>query len=113
MVQQGLRQTIRSVLSLILEKSPMALQRHVGFRSGMSVSDEACRGLRNGEETIHVLGLGSKENMNKIVFLPNIPSVTSMLFKIKHLVKITPVTFPHGIPEDFHPDSHGYNLNKK
>jgi len=56
------------------------------------------------------LGLGEKEQMTKKVILPNIPSVSLILFKIKHLVTITPVTFPNGIPDDFEPDKYGYKL---
>jgi len=56
------------------------------------------------------IGLGKLEKRGKMCFLPNIPSVGFHLFKIKHLVKITPVTFPNGIPDDFSPDTHGYKL---
>ena len=44
------------------------------------------------------------------VFLPNLPSVCALLYKIKHVVEITPVTFPKGMPDDFHPDTHGFKL---
>jgi len=56
------------------------------------------------------IGLGNKEKLSKFVFLPNIPSVSSMLFKIKHIIEIKPITFPNGIPDDFDPDKHGYKL---
>lgn len=56
------------------------------------------------------IGLGTKEKESKLVFLPNLPSVSLVLFKIKHLLEITPVTFPNGIPEDFDPETHGYKL---
>eukprot|EP00088_Acartia_fossae_P037051 TRINITY_DN38242_c0_g1_i1.p1 TRINITY_DN38242_c0_g1~~TRINITY_DN38242_c0_g1_i1.p1 ORF type:complete len:305 (+),score=78.37 TRINITY_DN38242_c0_g1_i1:28-942(+) len=56
------------------------------------------------------LGLGKNEKLSKLSFLPNIPSVSVILFKIKHLIEITPVTFPNGMPEDFDPDTHGYKL---
>jgi len=57
------------------------------------------------------IGLGDQEKLSKLVFLPNLPSVSLILFKIKHLISITPVTFPNGIPEDFDPETHGYKLN--
>ena len=44
------------------------------------------------------------------VFLPNLPSVCALLYRIKHVVEITPVTFPKGMPDDFHPDTHGFRL---
>ena len=44
------------------------------------------------------------------VFLPNLPSVCALLYKIKHVVDITPLTFPKGMPDDFHPDTHGFKL---
>jgi len=59
------------------------------------------------------IGLGIREDSNKLVFLPNTPSVGFLLFKIKHLVKITPVTFPNGMPDDFSTDTHGYKLTSK
>jgi len=59
------------------------------------------------------IGLGMPEKIGKLSFLPNTPSVGLLLFKIKHLVKITPVTFPNGMPENFNPDTHGYKLTSK
>jgi len=62
------------------------------------------------------IGLGSgrlSSKQGKVgsrVFLPNLPSVCALLYKIKHVVEITPVTFPKGMPEDFHPDTHGFKL---
>jgi len=59
------------------------------------------------------IGLGVDEKADKLVFLPNTPSVGFLLFKIKHLVKITPVTFPNGMPDDFSTETHGYRLTSK
>jgi len=59
------------------------------------------------------LGLGKTEKMSKLSFVPNIPSVSLILFKIKHLITITPITFPNGMPDDFDPDKHGYKLTTK
>ena len=50
------------------------------------------------------------EQVGSRVFLPNLPSVCALLYKIKHVVEITPITFPKGIPDDFHPDTHGFKL---
>jgi len=50
------------------------------------------------------------EQVGSRVFLPNLPSVCALLYKIKHVVEITPITFPKGIPDDFHPDIHGFKL---
>ena len=60
-----------------------------------------------------LIGLGKHADVGRLVFLPNTPSVGLHLFKVKHLIKITPVTFPNGIPDDFSPDTHGYKLTPK
>jgi len=59
------------------------------------------------------IGIGYNENINKRVFLPNLPSVGLLLYRIKHLIKITPITFPQGMPEDFSPDTHGFKLTSQ
>lgn len=33
------------------------------------------------------------------MILKNVPSVNKMLFEVKHLLKILPLKFPHGLPE--------------
>ncbi|KRT79492.1 hypothetical protein AMK59_6578 [Oryctes borbonicus] len=35
-----------------------------------------------------------------IAIIKNIPENNSRLWRIKHLIKITPITFPHGFPQD-------------
>jgi len=59
------------------------------------------------------IGIGIREELNQRVFLPNLPSVGLLLYRIKHLIKITPVTFPQGMPEDFSPDTHGFKLTSR
>lgn len=61
----------------------------------------------------YLSGLGESEKLGKLCFLPNTPSVGLLLFKIKHIIKITPLTFPNGMPDDFNPDTHGYKLTPK
>jgi len=56
------------------------------------------------------IGIGRKHPLRCPTFLPNLPSVSLLLFKIKHLVEIIPVTFPHGIPENFNPEKDGCHL---
>merc|ERR1711892_1465788 len=58
------------------------------------------------------LGLGHLEDITRKVFLPNLPSVGLLLYKIKHIVQITPITFPQGMPEDFDPDKYGFKLKE-
>lgn len=36
--------------------------------------------------------------MSEIAIVKNIPEVNAMLWKVKHLVKVTPIVFPHGEP---------------
>jgi hypothetical protein len=66
------------------------------------------------------VGLGGGRTKNpearkigRRVFLPNLPSVGLLLYKIKHVVDIQPITFPCGMPEDFHPDRHGFRLTSR
>ncbi|XP_011189672.1 39S ribosomal protein L30, mitochondrial [Zeugodacus cucurbitae] len=42
------------------------------------------------------LGLDGKQSDFTVV--KNIPDVNAMLWKIKHLIKVTPITFPYGEP---------------
>ena len=51
------------------------------------------------------------EPIGKKVFLPNTPSVGMLLYRMKHIVKITPLKFPNGIPENFDPNIHGFHLS--
>ncbi|XP_075227001.1 mitochondrial ribosomal protein L30 [Lycorma delicatula] len=44
------------------------------------------------------IGLGEDEKMSKVVVVKNIPEMNRELWKIKHLVKITPVKFMNGEP---------------
>jgi large subunit ribosomal protein L30 len=37
--------------------------------------------------------------LHQPVVLKNVPSVNKLLDEIKHLVQITPLRFPHGVPE--------------
>jgi len=59
------------------------------------------------------IGLDADKKVGHKVFLPNTPSVGMILYRIKHIVRITPVTFPNGIPDNFDPDTHGYSLSAK
>lgn len=53
---------------------------------------------RNEKSTIFALNLDGPQNQK--VVLKNIPSVNKMLSTVKHLVKITPITFPNGYPTE-------------
>jgi hypothetical protein len=37
--------------------------------------------------------------LHQPVILKNVPSVNKLLAEVKHLVRIVPLRFPHGIPE--------------
>ncbi len=45
------------------------------------------------------LGLHQKE-VNVRVVLPNTPHFNQLLWEIKHLIRLKPVSFPNGIPTD-------------
>ena len=63
------------------------------------------------KDYLQQVGLGSFYKPGHKAFLPNTPSVGMILIRIKHMVKITPLTFPNGIPDDFDPNTHGYSLS--
>merc|ERR1712071_493135 len=44
--------------------------------------------------------LGLNNTKSTIAIVANTPPVNALLWKVKHLIKITPVTFPNGIPDD-------------
>ena len=52
------------------------------------------------------IGLGPWERSKKRVALPNFSYYNALLYRIKHLIKITPVEFPNGVPpaEEFDPN---------
>lgn len=47
----------------------------------------------------YLLGLGREMPLSHKVILPNTPYFSKKLYDIKHLIKITPITFPNGIPD--------------
>jgi len=51
------------------------------------------------KEALEKLGLGKGSWIGKRVAVPNMTHYTSLLYQVKHLVRITPVSFPHGIPK--------------
>ena len=57
------------------------------------------------KEILERLGLGFRSYEGKRVAVPNMSLYTSKLYQVKHLIKITPVSFPHGLPskEEFDP----------
>ena len=52
------------------------------------------------KEACEKLGLGEFSPLEKVVAVPNIPSMCYKLFAIKHLIEIIPLKFPMGFPED-------------
>ncbi|XP_073967406.1 mitochondrial ribosomal protein L30 [Choristoneura fumiferana] len=38
------------------------------------------------------------DEQNRVTILKNIPEINMRLWKVKHLIKITPITFPYGEP---------------
>ena len=63
------------------------------------------------KDYLRQIGLGRGVDVGKICFLPNIPSVGMLLYRMKHIIKIRQLKFPNGIPDNFSPDTHGYKLN--
>ena len=51
--------------------------------------------------------------LTEVVVVVVVVCLTEVVCQIKHLVTITPVTFPNGIPDDFEPDKYGYKLKSK
>uniref|UniRef100_A0A8D8QYT7 39S ribosomal protein L30, mitochondrial n=1 Tax=Cacopsylla melanoneura TaxID=428564 RepID=A0A8D8QYT7_9HEMI len=46
------------------------------------------------------LKIDKEFKQSKVVIVKNTPRNNMMLWRIKHLVKITPITFPDGVPEE-------------
>ncbi|CAG5041819.1 unnamed protein product [Parnassius apollo] len=40
------------------------------------------------------------DEANRVTIVKNIPEVNARLWKIKHLIKVTPITFPYGEPTE-------------
>jgi len=57
------------------------------------------------KEALEQLGLLTGGFKGKRVAVPNMTHYTSLIYKVKHLVRVTPVTFPNGVPSvnDFDP----------
>lgn len=57
------------------------------------------------KEILEKLGIGKASYHGKRVAIPNMSFYTSKLYQVKHMIKITPVTFPHGVPsqDEFDP----------
>jgi len=53
------------------------------------------------KETLEQLGLGVGSWQGKRVAIPNMTHYTSLAYKVKHLVRVIPVKFPHGeVPDE-------------
>nr|SVE86428.1 EOG090X0EYV [Daphnia similis]SVE87055.1 EOG090X0EYV [Daphnia similis]SVE87679.1 EOG090X0EYV [Daphnia similis]SVE88310.1 EOG090X0EYV [Daphnia similis] len=49
------------------------------------------------------LGLPMEVKSSQAVIVANTPSMCAQLWKVKHLIRVTPITFPQGLPEDGDP----------
>nr|SVE79165.1 EOG090X0EYV [Daphnia lumholtzi] len=52
------------------------------------------------KDIIAKLGLPKEVKSSKVVIVANTPSMCAQLWKVKHLIRVTPITFPQGLPED-------------
>jgi len=52
------------------------------------------------KEALEKLGLGIGSWFGKRVAVPNMTHYTSLLYQVKHLVRVTPVSFPNGVPSE-------------
>ncbi|RZF40106.1 hypothetical protein LSTR_LSTR002509 [Laodelphax striatellus] len=50
------------------------------------------------KDMLRAIGLGDDDKSSKVVAVKNIPEMNSKLYKIKHLIKITPIKFMNGEP---------------
>ncbi|XP_059611426.1 large ribosomal subunit protein uL30m [Phlebotomus argentipes] len=57
------------------------------------------KGIPYWEKRI-IRDLGLSQSQNEIAVVKNTPDMNSLLWKVKHLIKITPITFPHGEPTE-------------
>jgi len=44
--------------------------------------------------------LGLDGSRSEIALIANTPAMNAMLWKVKHLIRITPITFPQGVPQE-------------
>ncbi|KAI9559387.1 hypothetical protein GHT06_016176 [Daphnia sinensis] len=65
---------------------------------------ERIRDLKNRpyweKDTLAKLGLSMEVKGSQAAIVANTPSMCAQLWKVKHLIRITPITFPQGLPED-------------
>nr|SVE73861.1 EOG090X0EYV [Daphnia atkinsoni] len=52
------------------------------------------------KDVLEGLGLSMKTKLSKIVVVANTPSVCAQLWRVKHLIRVTPITFPQGLPDE-------------
>ncbi|CAH1400901.1 unnamed protein product [Nezara viridula] len=52
---------------------------------------------KNHKKILYRIGLDGK--CGEIAIVKNIPEICSMLYKIKHIIKVTPIRTPNGLPE--------------
>nr|SVE74866.1 EOG090X0EYV [Daphnia carinata] len=52
------------------------------------------------KDVLTKLGLPMTVKSSQAVIVANTPSICAQLWKVKHLIRVTPITFPQGLPED-------------
>ncbi|XP_057369426.1 uncharacterized protein LOC130690425 [Daphnia carinata] len=52
------------------------------------------------KDVLTKLGLPMTVKSSQAVIVANTPSMCAQLWKVKHLIRVTPITFPQGLPED-------------
>ena len=57
------------------------------------------------------LGLGYYQHVDRMVVVPNTPSMLTRLYTIKHIIEIIPIKFPMGFPDDEVGDNSTYRTN--
>jgi len=65
------------------------------------------------KEMCERLGLGFYQHVDRMVVVPNTPSMLTRLYTIKHIIEIIPIKFPMGFPDDEEFDPAACRINLK
>ena len=79
------------VLDPDYKPSPVFLVRRVKKLSGVPYYHR---------ETLGKLGIGEDNHLEKMIVVPNLPTMCAKLYSVKHLIEVKPLTFPMGFPDD-------------
>ncbi|XP_046457018.1 uncharacterized protein LOC124204052 [Daphnia pulex] len=79
-------------------------QQDPPYKPSEALMIERVKGLKGRpyweKDVMTKIGLPMTVKHSNPVIVANTPSMCAMLWKVKHLIRVTPITFPQGLPED-------------